>query len=277
MDRASQVLIDSLPESQPCTYRALARHGEIAYAIVWHRAHGRPSREEKAKNQQYLTPAEETALAQYLKRMADLGYPIPIKHLRSLAFIIARRRSISDLTIKPPGKNWPKAFEKRHPELKSRKVKAVDWNCHDSNIYSKVLQWFEVIKGVLEDPDVLRENVYNMDETGVMLCMLASVKVLVGKDDLRNYRGAGVKRTMVTAIECISIDGRCLLPLIIWPASTHRSNWTTYPTPGWHFACSDSGYTDSKISLEWLTRVFDPQTKERAGQKPRVLICDGFS
>jgi hypothetical protein len=115
-----------------------------------------------------------------------------------------------------------------------------------------------------------------MDETGVMLSMLSCVKVLVGKDDPRDYRGAGVKRTMVTAIECISADGRALLPLIIWPASTHRSNWTTYPTPGWHYAHSENGYNDSKISLEWLTRVFDPQTKERANGKPRVLICDGF-
>ena len=63
---------------------------------------------------------------------------------------------------------------------------------------------------MLEDLDVLRENVYNMDETGVMLCMLDSVKVLVGKDDLRNYRSAGVKRTMITAVECISCDGRYL-------------------------------------------------------------------
>jgi hypothetical protein len=115
-----------------------------------------------------------------------------------------------------------------------------------------------------------------MDETGVMLSMLGSVKVLVGKDDPRDYRGAGVKRTMVTAIECISADGRSLLPLIIWPASTHRSNWTTYPTPGWHYAHSENGYNDSKISLEWLKRVFDPQTKGRANQKPRILICDGF-
>jgi hypothetical protein len=64
--------------------------------------------------------------------------------------------------------------------------------------------------------------------------------------------------------------------MIIWPATTHRSNWTTFPTPGWQYACSESGYTDSKISLEWLKRIFDPQTKERANQKPRVLICDGF-
>ena len=96
------------------------------------------------------------------------------------------------------------------------------------------------------------------------------------KDDPRDYRGAGVKRTMVTAIECVSANGRSLLPMIIWPATTHRSNWTTFPTPGWHYACPESGYTDSKISLEWLKRVFDPQTKGQANQKPRVLICDGF-
>ena len=75
-----------------------------------------------------------------------------------------------------------------------------------------------------------------MDETGVILSILGSVKVLVSKDNPRDYKGAGVKRTTVTAIECISADGRFLLPLIIWPASTYRSNWTIYLTPdvtGW--------------------------------------------
>ena len=33
-----------------------------------------------------------------------------------------------------------------------------------------------------------------------MLSMLGSVKVLVSKDDLRDYRCAGVKRTTVTTI-----------------------------------------------------------------------------
>lgn len=111
---------------------------------------------------------------------------------------------------------------------------------------------------MLENSAVESKSVYNIDETGVMLSMLSSVKVLVGQDNERDYRGAGVKRTRVTAVECICGDGTSLLPLIIWPASTHRSNWTTYPTPRWHYAHSENGYNDSKISLEWLTRVFDP-------------------
>ena len=50
-----------------------------------------------------------------------------------------------DGIIKPLGKNWPKAFKKRHVELKLRKVKAVDWNRYNSHIYDKVTHWFEVI------------------------------------------------------------------------------------------------------------------------------------
>jgi len=93
------------------------------------------------------------------------------------------------------------------------------WERHDNNIYDKVVHWFEVIEQELHK--VLPENVYNMDETGIMLSMLSSVKVLVGKDDRRGYRGAGVKRTMVTAIECVSGTGEYLNLMIIWPASTY--------------------------------------------------------
>lgn len=121
-----------------------------------------------------------------------------------------------------------------------------------------------------------------MDETGVMLSMLGSVKVLIGRKDLWNYRGARVKREVVTAVECISADGRYLNPMVIWPATTYRSNWTIFSTPGWQYALAESGYTNSYISLQWLKRIFDPETKERATNpmsgelKPRVLICNGF-
>ena len=257
MDRASQVLAQGLPPDIPRTYAALAERGDVPLSTLHHRDQGRRSREELAQSQQYLTPEEEKAIVRFLLLMSNLGHPVRIKFIRSLAFSVARRRS-TDNPIKPPGKNWPQAFEKRHPELKARRVKAMDWKRHGGHIYDKVTEWFEVIGKVLQDPAIRPENVYNMDETGVLLSMLGSVKVLIGKDDIRDYRGADVKRTTVTVIKCVSGDGRSLLPLVIWPASTHRSNWTTYPTPGWHYAHSKNGYNDSKISLEWLTRVFDP-------------------
>jgi hypothetical protein len=154
---------------------------------------------------------------------------IPIKFLGAVAHVIKRQRSsafqipAADDGIRPPGKNWSQGFRKRHPELIARKVRPLDWARHGHNIYDKVMQWFALIGRELSDPAIIPDNVYNMDETGVLLSILSSLKVLVSKQDLKNYRGAGVKRTLVTAIECISADGRCLDPPIIWPASTYRS------------------------------------------------------
>ncbi|KAF2179582.1 DDE-domain-containing protein [Zopfia rhizophila CBS 207.26] len=107
--------------------------------------------------------------------MADKRIPVSPKLFRILAFTIKR-------------------FYKRPPEIK-RRMKALDWNRHDRHIYHKVVEWFEVIGEQLSDPAILPENVYNMDETGVLLSVLNSIKVLVGMDDLRNYRGTCVKRT----------------------------------------------------------------------------------
>jgi hypothetical protein len=228
----------------------------------------------KADSQRYLTPHEANAVVEFLLQQKAFGQPVRMKHMPSIAFSATRNRPLVDRPLKPPGPNWAKAFERHRPELVAKKNRPQDWNRY--SIYDKVKYWFEMIGEQLQNPDVLPENVYNMDEIGVMLSMLNSVKVLVGKDDTQAYRGARVKRTMVTAVECISADGRCLDPMIIWPAKTHRANWTTHPTPGWVYAYSDTGFTDSYISLQWVKLVFDPQTKQRANMKPRMLIWDGF-
>ena len=94
-------------------------------------------------------------------------------------------------------------------------MKAMDWKRYKTNIYNKIIHWFKVVRKVLEDLAVIPENVYNIDETRIMLCMLNSVKVLVSEDDRRDYRGAEVNRITVTAIECISGTGRSLLLIII--------------------------------------------------------------
>jgi len=89
-----------------------------------------------------------------------------------------------------------------------------------------------------------------MDETGVLLLVFTELKVLVHSAELQKFRGVSTKRTLVTAIECFSMDGRVLNHLVIWPAETHRANWTTFPTPGWRYELSENGYNNGIISLE---------------------------
>jgi hypothetical protein len=48
-----------------------------------------------------------------------------------------------------------------------------------------------------------------------MLFMLSSIKVLISKHNMRDYRGARVKRTIITTIECINSNSKYLNPIII--------------------------------------------------------------
>jgi len=43
----------------------------------------------------------------------------------------------------------------------------------------------------------------------------------------------------------------------------------------WYFAASAKGWTNNDRGFEWLTKVFDPHTQEKAQSRTRLLICDG--
>jgi hypothetical protein len=75
-DRASKALAEASLLGEPQTYNARSKRSGVPLTTLYYRDHRRPSREEKAQGQQYLTPLEEKALKKYLKLMADLGNPI---------------------------------------------------------------------------------------------------------------------------------------------------------------------------------------------------------
>jgi hypothetical protein len=132
------VLALGIPPGVRRSYRALADHGSVSHTTLYHRALGRPSMKDKAQSQQYLTPWEESALIKFILQMSDLGQPVRIKYISSLAFVPTHARSPTDRPHKPPGKNWAKAFEKRHLETTARRVTALDWNRHEKNIAGKM-------------------------------------------------------------------------------------------------------------------------------------------
>jgi hypothetical protein len=74
-------------------------------STLWRHARGRPTLKDKAIRQQYLTPCEEESLVRYVLEYTERGYPLPVKSLRSLALVIARRQGSDDPDLQLPGKN----------------------------------------------------------------------------------------------------------------------------------------------------------------------------
>jgi hypothetical protein len=77
-------------------------------------------------------------------------------------------------------------------------------------------------------------------------------------------------------VKCICADNTILSPLVIFKAASINATWISDSTPyDWCFSSSPKGWTSNKHEIEWLRRVFEPATREKARGKPCLLICDG--
>jgi hypothetical protein len=94
MDKASQVLAQGPPTGVPRSYRAIADHSGVPRSTLHHRAHGRRSIEEKAESQQDLARFEEKVVVDFVLQIAELGTPVRIKYIPSIAFSSTRHRPL---------------------------------------------------------------------------------------------------------------------------------------------------------------------------------------
>ena len=72
-----------------------------------------------------------------------------------------------------------------------------------------------MIERKLRKPNIIQRNIYNIDKIRIILSILGSIKVLIGKDDIRDYKGIHIKRTTVITIEYILAANESLKPMII--------------------------------------------------------------
>ncbi|PMD59027.1 uncharacterized protein K444DRAFT_508344, partial [Hyaloscypha bicolor E] len=63
---------------------------------------------------------------------------------------------------------------------------------------------FIIIRKKLVNPVILIENIYNINKTDIFLSILNSLKVLVNKNKLRDYKKVKVKYTLIIIIKYIS-------------------------------------------------------------------------
>ena len=71
-----------------------------------------------------LSPEEESSLTEYLKYMANYGFPLTWTMVKAFAWAIAKRCG-SDGRFNPqlgPGDHWWFLYKNRHPELALRRV-----------------------------------------------------------------------------------------------------------------------------------------------------------
>jgi DDE superfamily endonuclease len=64
--------------------------------------------------------------------------------------------------------------------------------------------------------------------------------------------------------------------MIIFKGENFQKAWVPSDMgKNWQWTSNSKGWTCDIITLEWITRVFDPETRAKANGKQRALVCDG--
>ena len=229
-------------------------HG-VSKSTLRDRINGAIPKAEASQNMQRLSPGEEEALASWMLLLASWGWPVRVEQLRGMACELLQAKG----DTKELGIHWTEQFLKRHLILKSKFITGLEKDRVAAEDPDIIKAWFELVDYHVTKNAVEKEDIHNMDEKGVMMGASEKVKVIISKNEKRQYMTASDSREWVSLIECISVIGKAQDPWIIFKGKMHKASWMQTLQSG-HIALSETGWTDNELGLAWLKNCFDPGT-----------------
>jgi hypothetical protein len=135
------------------------------------------------------------------------------------------------------------------------------------------------LKNVLFKREIKPHNIWNTDEKGFRLACGGKKKRVVQRFARREHGSKEPrKRESLTVVECMSPDGRYVTPLVIYMSKAG-------PLCGWFreerkedywYTTAEKGFNNTAIFVQWMKKVFEPETRPADPNEWRILIFDGF-
>ena len=251
---------------------AAAKLYDVPVTTLRRRRAGVPARRDTTPNSKKLTQSEEDAILQYIIELCARAFPPRLRGVEEMANQLLRVRDAP-----PVGKLWAHNFVKRHPSLRTRFARRLDYQrakCEDSKIIG---EWFSLVRNMKAKHGILDDDVYNFDETGFMMGIICAGMVVTTSDGGSKAKLAQPgNREWATVIQGVNALGWAIPPFIILATKYHLASWYTETNlpDDWHIAITDNGWTTNKVGLEWI-KHFDYHIAPRAKGKYRLLILDG--
>ena len=177
------------------------------------------SRRDSIPNSRKLTPYEESALVQYILDLDSRGFPPRPQSVQEMADLLLSERGES-----PVGKNWTTNFIKRRTEIKAKFCQKYDYKrakCEDPKI---IQEWFSLIRNVVAKYGILEQDIYNFDEAGFAMGVIATAKVVTSSEAKSRPKTTQLgNREWVLIIQGVNSYGWALPPFIIFKAQNHLS------------------------------------------------------
>ncbi len=240
------------PSAEKPSIRLIAREYGLIHTTLLRRVTGKTqSHQEAHEDEQRLSPTKEEALKSWICQMSEWGWPPRVSRVRYMAceMLVAKN------DYRKLGINWVHRFVRRHSELRSCFSQPLDKERAATHDPQRLLRWFELVKSILQQYDIRKEDTYNMDEKGLALGGAGKARVVCPKSDFQVYKTQDGNREWVSLIECISVDGRLLAPFIIFKGKRHMKAWyEVLEDDDAHIGLSENGWTNNTLGSEWFER-----------------------
>ena len=223
-----------------------------------------------------LTDDEEEQLASYCIKMADMGFGLSRDDVMLTAFRIAESSGRKHPFQKgAAGRAWFDGFRSRHPCLTLRSAQSLSHSraaCANEEI---VRDYFAKLAAVCARLNILTKpmQLFNMDETGLSIVHKPGrVVAQLGRRNVWAITSAEKGKTH-TILTCVSASGYALPPFMIYPRKRITDNLKVGALPGTSFHCSDSGWVNGELFVEWLKFFI----KMIPPFRPVLLLLDGHA
>ena len=170
-------------ESNDMSIRKAARIYGISRSTLHRRTKGALSNKASRQARQRLSVGEEEALQLWLLQLNKWGWPARISQLEAIAIDLLRAKG----DIEELGIYWTRSFLLRYPELKKKFVVGLDKERSLAQNPDIITNWFQLFRDIVKEYDINSNDIYNIDEKGILIGVIKKVKVLVSKYKKNHY------------------------------------------------------------------------------------------
>ena len=175
-------------------------------------------------------------------------------NVRQLAYQLAIKNGIEhpfDAGKGQAGRKWLRCFIRRHPELAIRKPEATSMSRAVGFNRTQVGNFFGILRKQLV-VGYEKKNMWNVDESGITSVHVPR-KILArcGQKQVGKIT-SGERGQTVTAVCSMNAAGSYAPPMLIFPRKRMQTTLMNGAPDGAIGACSDNGWINSQLFLDWL-------------------------
>ena len=208
MDQA----IDSVERAELRSIRATALAYGVDRTTLTRRLNGGFQRTKGHTSQQLLSPGQEDILVTWVLEQERLGHAPTHQRVREYAAKISGYSGQGSYI----GKNWLTRFMTRHPDVRTKIGRKIDYQRVENTQPEILKPWFDAFEALVDQYQVDSANIWNMDESGLGLGRCTNQQIVGGSKSGRTYVKSPETREWVTIIEVVSATGRALRPTVIF-------------------------------------------------------------